>query len=481
MHLVALVNAPTSQYAESWRHPLSRGDWLGASFYADLARTLERGRFDMIFFPDALAVPEDAAGDYATTVRTGGKGAIYLDPVTLATVAASATTHLGVGATMSTTFLPPYAIARTMLSLDHLSGGRTAWNVVTSTTDAEARNMGLSAMPSKAARYDRADRVVRTVLDLWDSWGPDALVLDRERRMFADPAHVHRVPDTGASAEADADAGAGAGAGADPEAVALSRGPVTLPRSPQGRPVLMQAGASERGRTFAARWAEVVFVVAEDAAAMRALRTDLRARAAAWGRDPDDLRVLAAVQPVVAATDDAARARLKEMAALLDEREILTMLGRLLHADDLDPDARAADLLIAHRGATGSEGFEDMLLRASRAEDLTVRELAQRQAISQLKPQPTGSPATVADELCAIVDAEAADGFVVMSALYPSSLTEFVDGVVPELQRRGRLRRDYRGGTLREHLAPGAPPGRTADQPSAQPPGHRPTATSPDS
>ncbi|MGC5616722.1 NtaA/DmoA family FMN-dependent monooxygenase [Georgenia sp. Z1491] len=467
MHLVALVNAPTSQYAESWRHPLSRGDWLSAPFYADLARTLERGRFDMIFFPDALAVPEDAAGDYATTVRTGGKGAIYLDPVTLATVAASATTHLGVGATMSTTFLPPYAIARTMLSLDHLSGGRTAWNIVTSTTDAEARNMGLSAMPDKAARYDRADRVVRTVLDLWDSWGPDALVLDRERRMFADPAHVHRVPDAGAGAGTDADA--------------VSRGPVTLPRSPQGRPVLMQAGASERGRTFAARWAEVVFVVAEDAVAMRALRTDLRARAAAWGRDPDDLRVLAAVQPVVAATDDAARARLEEMAALLDERAILTMLGRLLHADDLDPHARAADLLTAHRGATGSEGFEDMLLRASRAEDLTVRELAQRQAISQLKPQPTGSPATVADELCAIVDAEAADGFVVMSALYPSSLTEFVDGVVPELQRRGRLRRDYRGGTLREHLAPGAPTGRTADQPAGRPTGHLPTATSPDS
>ncbi|WNB86566.1 NtaA/DmoA family FMN-dependent monooxygenase [Cellulomonas sp. ATA003] len=437
MHLIAMVTPPTSQYAENWRHPLSRTDWLDARFYADLARTLERGCFDMMFLPDALAVPEDHTGDYATTVRTGGKGTIYLDPVVVAAVAAGATQHLGLGATVSTTFLPPYAIARTLLTLDHLSGGRTAWNIVTSTTDAEARNLGLPAMPPKGERYDHADRVVQTVLDLWDTWQPDALTLDRPGRVFAAPARIGRIPARG-------------------DGPPLSRGPITLPRSPQGRPVLMQAGASDRGKAFAARWAEVVFASADSPEAMRALRTELRERAAAHGRDPDDLRVLPAVQPVVGPTDAAAHRRVTELEDLLDESEVLTVLGRLLHAapDELDPDADAARLIEAHRGSTGSDGFEEMLLRACRAEGLTVRDLAVRQAMTQLKPQPTGSPATVAEYLCDLFDSGAADGFVVMSALYPSSLTEFVDGVVPELQRRGRFRRRYDGTTLRDRLGP---------------------------
>ena len=435
MNLVAMVTAPTSQYAENWRHPLARTDWLCAQFYTDLARTLERGCFDMMFMADALAVPEDGAGSYATTVRTGGKGTIYLDPVIVVSLAAAATTHLGLGATMSTTFLPPYLIARTMLSLDHLSGGRVAWNVVTSTTDAEARNMGLSAMPSKAERYDHADRVVGTVLDLWQTWAPDALVLDANNRIFADPRRIGRIPDRG-------------------DGPALSRGPVTLPRSPQGRPVLMQAGASERGKAFAARWAEVVFVVADGPDAMRSLRTELRGRRVAAGRHPDSLRVLPAVQPILAATDAGAQQRRAELESFLDEKEILTFLARLLHADPdrLDPNEAGAALVESHRGATGSDGFEEMLLRACRAGGLTVRELAARQAMSQLHPQPTGAPATVADYLCELFESGAADGFVIMPALYPSSLEEFVAGVIPELQQRGRFRRSYDQKTLRGHL-----------------------------
>lgn len=435
MNLVAMVTAPTSQYAENWRHPLARTDWLTARFYTDLARTLERGCFDMMFMADALAVPEDAAGSYVTTVRTGGKGTIYLDPAVVVSVAAAATTHLGLGATMSTTFLQPYQIARTMLSLDHLSGGRIAWNVVTSTTDAEARNMGLSAMPSKTERYDHADRVVRTVLDLWQTWAPEALVLDADNRVFADPRRIGRIPNRG-------------------DGPALSRGPVTLPRSPQGQPVLMQAGASERGKAFAAQWAEIVFVVADGPDAMRSLRTELRGRSVAAGRHPDSLRVLPAVQPILAATDAGARHRLAELESFLDEKESLTFLARLLHTDPdrCDPDGAGAALVESHRGATGSDGFEEMLLRACRAQSLTVRQLAAKQAMSQLHPQPTGSPATVADYLCELFDTEAADGFVIMPALYPSSLEEFVTGVIPELQRRGRFRRSYDQKTLRGHL-----------------------------
>lgn len=435
MHLVAMVQAPTGQYAENWRHPLSRRDWLSAEFYLDLARTLERGCFDMMFLPDALAVPEDHAGDYATTVRTGGKGTIYLDPMVVLSVIAGSTTHLGLGATMSTTFLPPYSIARTMLSLDHLSGGRAAWNVVTSTTDTEARNFGLNAIPAKPQRYDHADRVVQTVVDLWETWQPGALTLDAAERQFADPSRVTRIPVRDAQPP-------------------LSRGPITLPRSPQGRPVLMQAGASPRGKQFAARWAELVFAVADDAEAMRESRADLRRLAAAEGRDPDGVRFLPAVQPIVGATATAARNTLTDMEALTDEREALTKLGRLLHAPDseLDPDRSAVELLNAHRGATGSDGFEEMLIATASRERLTVRDLAARQVVSQLHPQPVDDVAGIADYLCELFDSEAADGFVVMFPRYPSSVHEFVDGVIPELQRRGRFRRCYAGSRLRDHL-----------------------------
>ncbi len=439
MNLVAMVTAPTSQYAENWRHPLSRKDWLSARFYTDLARTLERGCFDMMFMADALAVPEDGNGNIDTTVRTGGKGTIYLDPAVVVAVAAAATTYLGLGATVSTTFLPPYAIARTMLSLDHLSEGRIAWNIVTSTSDAEARNMGMSAMPSKAQRYDYAERVVRAVVDLWQTWTPEALVLDAASRVFADARYVGRIP--------------------NPEGgPALSRGPITLPPSPQGQPVLMQAGSSDRGKAFAAKWAEVVFVVADSVEDMRSLRTDLRERCEAGGRDPDSLRVLPAVQPIVGATDAAARQKVEELESHLDEKATFTVLARLLHSDpeQLDPDSDGATLVETHRGATGSDGFEQMMLRACRADNLTVRQLATRQATSQLHPQPVGSSSTVADYLCELFDDGAADGFVIMSALYPSSIEEFVNGVVPELQRRGRFRSSYEHRTLRGNLGLGS-------------------------
>ena len=435
MHLVAMVNPPTSQYAENWRHPLSRQDWLSADFYTDLARTLERGCFDMVFFPDALAIPEDGEGSYVTTVHTGGKGAIYLDPLVTLSLVAGATTHLGLGATVSTTFTPAYTIARKMLSLDHLSGGRAAWNIVTSTTDAEARNFGLDAISGKDDRYRHADQVVQTVLDLWDSWEPGALVLDARDRQFADPGRVNRIPQRGE----------------DPP---LSRGPLTLPRSPQGRPVLMQAGSSPRGMDFAARWADIVFAVADTKESMRSLRQELRERAATLGRDPDDLLVLPAVQPVVGSTKTAAHDKLAELEEALDDTETLAKLGRLLHAapGDLHPEGSAVELLRAHRGATGSDGFEDMLEATAQREEMTVQQLARHQATSQLHPQPVDDPEGIANYLCDLFESEAADGFVIMSALYPSSIHDFVNAVVPELQRRGRFRRDYPSRRLRDRL-----------------------------
>lgn len=430
MHLVAMVNPPTSQYAENWRHPLSRTDWLSGRFFADLARILERGCFDMMFFADALAVPEDRHGEYATTLRTAGKGSIYFDPVTLISHVAAATTHLGLGATVSTSFVPPYAIARQLLSVDHLSGGRVAWNIVTSTTNAEARNMGHAAIASPTDRYDHADSVVEAVRALWQSWEPDALVLDQASGEFVDVDRVHRIP---------------AGLG--------SRGPLTLPSSSQREPVLMQAGSSPRGRDFAARWAEVVFAIGDSAEQMRELRTELRERAQRdYGRDPDSIRVLQGVQPIVGSTDAAAATKLAELRAAIDLPAAVTKLERLLHADSLDLAASAVDVLDAHRGATGSTGFEDMLRAVSERRSFTVADLALEQAMNQLHPQLVGSPASIADELEHLFRTEAADGFIIFPALYHASFEDFVNGVVPELQRRGVFRQSYAHSTLRGTL-----------------------------
>ena len=433
--LVALVNPPTSQYSGNWSTPLSRSDWLQGSFYTDLGRLLERGCFDMVFLADALAIPEDANGDIATTLRTGGKGAIYLDPIVGLSHIAAATTHLGLGATVSTTFQPPFSIARSLLSLDHLSGGRVAWNIVTSTTDAEAQNFGRDRIPDRVARYNYADEVVQSVLDLWDGWEPDALTLDADQRLFADPSKVRRAPRRNGRP-------------------ALSRGPLAMPRSPQGRPVLMQAGASPRGLEFAARWAEVVFATTSSADTMRSQRAALRARAADLGRDPDSILYLPAIQPILGSTEADARRRLQTLQDSLDPTEVLVSLGRLLKATpaELVPHASAAALVIAHRGATGSDGFERSMLETAESENLTVLELAFRQALSQFNRQPVGTPARVADELEHLLDTDAADGFVVMPALYLTSFEDVVNGLVPELQRRGRMRRGYGHTTLRDNL-----------------------------
>lgn len=433
LRLVGMVHPPTSKFSESWRNPLGRADFLDSAFTVDIARTLERGRFDAVFFADSLAIPEDAHGDIATTLETGGKGSLQLDPIALIAHVAAATQRIGLGATVSTSFVPPYTIARQLLSVDHLSGGRVAWNIVTSTTDAEARNHGLAAIPSRSERYDRADAVVQAVVDLWGSWDADALALDRGGT-FADPAKVHRTP--GRSA-------------------ALTRGPLQLPPSRQRHPVLMQAGASPRGQAFAARWAELVFAVAADADTMREMRTELRERARIdYGRDPDSIQVLQGIQPILGWNDAAAGLAHAQMREQIDLDAATLKLARLFQAEpaSIDRDARAVEFLDAHRGATGSEGFERMLADVSAAHGYTVADLAVEQAISQLVPQPIGSAATVADTLEELFRSGAADGFVIYSPLMHSSLEEFVAGVVPELQQRGLVRRDYTGTTLREHL-----------------------------
>ncbi len=267
MSLVGFMQAgSTTVYAGSWRHPATEHGFLTASYYAKLGRVLEEGCFDMMFFDDRLAMPGIYGGSVAEAVRLGARP-VKLDLSIVLGVIAGVTEHIGLGATYSTTYYSPFHVARTFATLDHLTGGRAAWNVVTSVNDSEAQNYGFNEHLGHDERYDRADEFLEATTGLWDTWEDDALVLDRPSR------HLRR-PDQGPRARTTTGSGSAV------------RGPLTVPRSPQGRPVLLQAGSSGRGRDFAARWAELIFTGDPDIEIARAHYKDQKERIAAGGRDP---------------------------------------------------------------------------------------------------------------------------------------------------------------------------------------------------
>lgn len=428
MVLVSLTTVPVNQYTAAWRDDRARTDFLDAAFWQDLGRLVERGGFDMLFLADQLSIAEDAHGDPGPNLRAGGKLTLALDPLVTLGIVAGATTHLGLGATISTSFFAPYDIARAMLTLDHLSAGRAAWNIVTSTMDSDARNFGLDRLPDRDARYDLAERVTSTVAELWESWAPDALKMSPGGD-FADPAKVARTTS------------------------GLSRGPLTLPPSPQGRPVLMQAGASPRGVAFAAKWAELVFGTGITPETMRAQRNELRRQAKAHGRDPDSIKYLVPLQPIVAETMRAAQAEEARLRSAISVNDALDALGRVLRVSGRPPaQHRASELLAEHRGNTGTLGFEDALRTVAERDDLTVADLAIEYAMSQFNTAPVGDAATIADAMEELVDAGATDGFIVMSPVPLHSLEAFVRYLSPELRRRGRLADDRPAANLRERL-----------------------------
>src|SRR5580658_9607562 len=266
MSLVAFLQAgSTSVYAGSWRHPATELRYLDSSYYADLGRLLERGCFDLMFFDDRLAMPGIYGGSVAEAVRTGAPP-VKLDLSIVLGIVAAATRNIGLGATYSTTYYSPFHVARTFATLDHLSGGRAAWNVVTSVNDSEAQNFGFTEHLGHDERYERADEFLEATVGLWDTWEDDALVLDRSAGVFADPGRVHELDHVGKWFTV--------------------RGPLTVPRGPQGRPVLLQAGSSGRGRDFAARWAELIFTGDPDIDIARSHYKDQKERIGACGRDP---------------------------------------------------------------------------------------------------------------------------------------------------------------------------------------------------
>tara|TARA_R110002096_G_scaffold5159_18_gene24155 strand:- start:7168 stop:8538 length:1371 start_codon:yes stop_codon:yes gene_type:complete len=436
MALIGFVQAQNcSNYVGSWRHPQARQDFLSADYYQHIARTLERGKFHLLFFDDRLAMPDIFGDDHAASVENGIR-VVKMDPLPILANLSAVTSRIGLGATLSTSYFEPFHIARQFATLDHMSGGRAAWNVVTSLNDSEARNMGRGASIAHDLRYDRSDEFMEVVLGHWNSWAKDALILDRESRRFADPAKVSRLDFNGRFLS--------------------SRGPFTVPRTPQGHPVIIQAGQSGRGRgrEFAVRWGEVIFAIFPDIEFGRRVRADMRSEALQQGRDPDSFRLAPLVYPIVGRTQTEAEDKAARIEALAEPIDGLTLLSEVLNYDFARKPLNAT-FSDEELGALGGLlAIRDRVVQLSGKRNPTVADFVQYSGRGTIHEAPNfvGTPRDVADGLEQWFAGGACDGFVIGATHVPGAYVDFVDFVVPELQRRGLYHADYAAATLRENL-----------------------------
>ena len=443
LHLAGFFSAGNVTHAHgAWRHVGASNGFLGGEYYKQIARTLERGKFDLLFLPDALAVEDSYGEDLQTGVGLGGQGAIAMEPTSVVATMAAVTDKLGLGATVSTTYYPPYHVARIFATLDHLSDGRVSWNVVTSLNDSEAKNFGVDTHLEHDLRYDRADEFLEVVKKLWNSWSDDSLLLDKAGGRFADPKRVQYVGHQGKWLSV--------------------RGPLQVPRSPQGEPVILQAGLSPRGRRFAGRWAEAVFSISPNLDVMRATYQDIRANVAAAGREADQTKVFTAIMPVLGETAAIARDRLEYINSLVHPEVGLSTLSSHSGIDlSVYPlDTKYSDIVADLGDRHVPTMLEMFSATAGGGSDLTLAELGRRYGTNVgFVPQWAGTAEHIADQLVSHFEAGAADGFIISAAYLPGAYEEFVDQVVPLLQDRGGFRTEYEGTTLREHLGLSRPTG----------------------
>ncbi|AXG80867.1 NtaA/DmoA family FMN-dependent monooxygenase [Streptomyces paludis] len=414
-HLGWFLNYTVDGWDEQWSD--GGRDWSGEVF-VDIARQLDRAGFDYVLLEDKLMVADAYGGSFEAELRHA-QHSPKLDPAPLVPLLAQATEHLGFIVTLSSTFYPPFLLARLVSTLDHLTGGRVGWNIVTSAEDRAAQNFGHDAIPEHDLRYEKADEYVDLVRRLWGSWEPDAVVRDRATRTYIDHTKVHDIDFEGRFYR--------------------SRGPLNTVPSPQHFPVLAQAGGSPKGRALGAKYADTVVAPASTVEDMRAYRDDIRRRAAENGRDPDDVKVLFLVAPVLGDTDEHAWQRVEARVndPLFIERSLVAI------SDVTDIDFSRFDLdqpLPADLATHGEQGTLRAMLKGGR--DRTLRELITGDA-GRRKGDLVGSPATVADRLEEIAEAVGGDGFLFHAPNMRISrkyVIEVTDGLVPELRRRGLLR-----------------------------------------
>ncbi len=433
MTLVAFLQAQNcSNLPASWRHPQARSDFTSAEYYRRIGRVLEEGKFHLAFFDDRLAIPDVYSDDFKVTVKEGIR-AVKLDPMLCAMALGMATDKLGVGVTYSTTYYEPFHVARTFATLDQLTGGRAAWNVVTSLNGSEAANMGAGAVLEHDRRYDRAEEFLEVVRGHWRSWDDDALVIDRASGLFADPDKVRRLEHEGEWFS--------------------SRGPFTVPRSPQGEPVLIQAGQSGRGREFAAKWGDLVFVIYPNLAMGRAAYGEFKNHLEATGRPRDAVKIAPAVYTVVAESQAEAEDRRAAYDALAKPIDGLVLLSEVLNFDFASKGYDEPFSTEEMAGISGIQAFRDRVVKMSGHANPTPRDFVvhtKRGTMAEF-PSFVGTPQSVADQM-EEWHGSACDGFVIAAGHAPGSYEDFVRLVVPELQRRGLFQTEYLGATLRQNL-----------------------------
>ncbi|MFF3572310.1 LLM class flavin-dependent oxidoreductase [Nocardia jiangxiensis] len=433
LHLAGFLIASNVTHSHAaWRHPGSATDYFGPDYYRRVAQTLERGKFDFLFFADLLATPVRFGNDIRVPIERGTQAAATIDPSLVAASLANVTEKLGLAITKSTTYFHPYEVARIFGTLDHLSRGRVGWNVVTSLNQAEAHNFGVEQHFGHDERYERAQEFLEVAFKLWGSWERDALVQDKVSGRFADPDKVHTVDHAG-------------------EWFA-TRGPLTVPHSPQSRPVIIQAGSSPTGRDFAARWAEAIFEIDPTSEGRKAYYDDIKSRASDAGRNPDDVKVFPAFVPFVGETEAIAKEKQAYHNELADPISGLITLS--VHTDH-DFSQYDLDAPIEEVTVPGTQGLFEVAHRLSVENNLTLRDVGKLYAQGVLLPQFVGTPEQIADRIEESFHGGEADGFIISAAQAPGTFDEFVDLVVPELQRRGLFRTDYTGTTLRDHLGLG--------------------------
>ncbi|KGA98694.1 nitrilotriacetate monooxygenase [Alkalihalobacillus alcalophilus ATCC 27647 = CGMCC 1.3604] len=427
MKLGAFFMVP-GHHVAAWRHPNSEINSLQQlSLYKKLATTAERGLFDMIFFADGYALNEqlDTAVSQSVAVRP--------DPLVLLSALAAVTEKIGLTATVSTTFNEPFHVARKFASLDHISGGRAAWNVVTSSRLAEARNFNQEEHLQHTLRYERAEEFVEVAKKLWDSWEDDALILNKERAEFAAPSKVHAIYHKGTHFSV--------------------QGPLNVSRPVQGHPVVVQAGSSESGKELAAKTAEVIFTAWQTLEEAQSFYRDIKQRLTKYGRSANQLKIMPGVFPIIGKTEKEAREKQQYLRELIPEKVGVGLLSALINVD-LSPYSVDGPLpsLPEVTEINGAKSRFQLIKDLAEREHLTIKQLYGRIAGARGHREIFGTASQIADQMQEWFENGAADGFNVMPPFLPDGLEDFVDQVIPELQERGLFRTEYTGSTLREHL-----------------------------
>jgi long-chain alkane monooxygenase len=429
-HLGWFMNFIPPEWDSDYASP-DVASWANGDFYVDMARSMERACFDFMMIEDTVMV----ADAYGGTMEGSLQNSVFApkhDPLPLAIKVASNTAKIGVVATLSTSFYPPYLLARACSTADSIAGGRFGWNIVSSAEDRAAQNFGLDKLYEHDERYNMADEYLELVNQLWDSWEPDAVVMDRETHTYADYRKVHTIDFAGKYFK--------------------SRGPLNTIPSPQHKPTILQAGASPRGRAFAAKAADAIVAVGTGIQGMKEYRDDIRRRAAEMGRDPDDIKLMFCVSPTIAATEEEAKAEVERIAN--NDLYIRKRLVEISSNTEIDFSRFPLDEPLPEGLTTnGERGSLEWFMRGDGSGKQTLRQLALHMAKQGIEM--VGTPAQVAEQMAQAMEEIGGDGFLIFKPgwdLNRKYITDICDGLVPELQRRGLVRSEYTKPTLRQTL-----------------------------